>query len=387
MTRALSIAFLVLVLSIGCTGETSVPPSVQDPLKEPTEFAPGCVHPAVVQACVDGWCRIPEGCFIQGSPESEPDRAMYGEKQTAVTLTRAFIIQQHEVTQKEWVRFGGSKTGITVDPALGISLDNCLEDDCPADAVNLVEAMAYANFLSANNNPPLAPCFKLVDCRGPVSGVLTYPLGSNLDEERMACNGFSVEAPSIYDCEGFRLPTESEWEYAARAGSRTAFYSGDHTKNPDPLARTAYDDRNLTPIAWYVWNSGNRTHPIMQKAPNAWGLYDMLGNIFELTYSNRVMDDFTGPVVDPIRPPTPTDTVTAKGGLANGPPDLARAAERTEVEPNGLGLGFRLVRTLRRGEAWPPTKEHKPGLVDRPSSRGLMHGDPEQSSTIGGPTS
>ena len=151
--------------------------------------------------------------------------------------------------------------------------------------------------------------------------------------------------------------SESEWEYAARAGSRTAFYSGEHTKNPDPLERTSYDDKNLSPIAWYNWNSGNRTHPVMQKLPNAWGLYDVLGNITEWTYSSRTTDDFTGPMVDPVRPPrSPSDTVTGKGGLANGVPGMLRAAARTEFEPMALGIGFRLVRTLRQGEVWPPGK-------------------------------
>jgi formylglycine-generating enzyme len=322
-------------------------------LKEPTEFAPGCVHPAVVGSCVDGWCRIPAGCFLEGSPENEPHRAMYGEKLTAVTLSRAFVIGQHEVTQAEWVRFAGSRTGISVPPDVGTALDGCLDDDCPADAVNLFEAMAYANFLSEQHDPPLSPCFTLVDCRGPVSTVLTYPLGTNRDEMRMACADFSVNASSIYDCEGFRLPTESEWEYAARAGSRTAYYSGDLTPNPDPLERTMYEDPNLSPIAWYDWNSGNRTHPVMQKLPNAWGLYDVLGNMSELTFSRRLTDDFAGPVVDPWRPPVPSDTIAEKGGLANGWPTVLRLAGRLEVDPDGLGLGFRLVRTLRADEVWP----------------------------------
>ena len=370
MTGRSSIVYLVIGMIAGCSGRAAALVKTQDasntiqdalnivqePLQEPTEFAPGCVHPAVTETCVDGWCRIPEGCFIQGSPEDEPDRAMYGEQQTAVTLTRPFIIQQHEVTQAEWVRFGGGKTGITLDPASLVALDSCLEDDCPANAVNLVEAMAYANYLSVNSTPPLAPCFKLVDCKGPVSIVLAYPLGSSLDGERMACADFSVDAASIYDCEGFRLPTESEWEYAARAGSRTAFYLGEHTKNPDPLERTHYNDPNLSPVAWYNWNSGNRTHPVMQKVPNAWGLYDVLGNISELTYSLYVMADFTESMVDPVRPPNPSNSVIARGGLANGVPDMLRAAERAPSEPNGLGVGFRLVRTLKAGEVWPPTE-------------------------------
>jgi formylglycine-generating enzyme len=379
MVKVFAAFFLIVGAGVGCTCSSAAPGATtdatpaagqdaaiaavpdalswaQEALATPTEFAPGCLHPAVVETCAEGWCRIPAGCFLQGSPENESDRAMYGEELTAVTLTHAFLIQQHLVTQGEWVRFGGGGTGITLDPDSGISLDNCLEDNCPAGAVNLVEAMAYANFLSESSIPPLPPCFTLVDCKGPVSTVLTYPLGTNFDEMRMACAGFSVNAPSIYECEGFRLPTESEWEYAARAGSRTAFYSGDHEKNPDPLQRTMYEDPKLSPIAWYDWNSGNRTHHVMQKLPNAWGLYDVLGNEFELTYSNSVSDDFAGPMVDPLRPPTASHAVVGKGGPANGVPALHRAANRFPVEPNGLGAGFRLARTLKAGEVWPPGK-------------------------------
>ena len=363
MNRASSIVFLFLGVTATCSSKkaTPEPPSIaQEPLKEPTEFAPGCAHPAVSQNCADGWCRIPAGCFLQGSPETEPDRARYGEKLTAVTITRPFIIQQHEVTQAEWLRFGKTKTGISVDPSAGVSLDDCLEDNCPASAVNLVEAMAYANYLSENNTPPLRPCFKLVNCRGPVSGVITYPLSSNLDEIRMACEDFTVDAASIFECEGFRLPTESEWEYTARAGSRTAYYLGDHIKNPDPLERTTYDEKALSPAAWYDWNSGNRSHPVMLKVANAWGLYDMLGNMSEVTYSRWETSDYSGAVVDPVRVPSQPsgDSVVSRGGLANGSAGMLRAANRFATESSdSLGIGFRLVRTLKDGETWPPASK------------------------------
>ena len=75
----------------------------------------------------------------------------------------------------------------------------------------------------------------------------------------------------------FDLPTEAQWEYACRAGTTTALYNGKNLTIIDGF------DSNLDEIAWYDKNSNGTTHPVGLKKPNAWGIYDMLGNIYELT--------------------------------------------------------------------------------------------------------
>ena len=127
--------------------------------------------------------------------------------------------------------------------------------------------------------------------------------------------------------ERYRLPTVAEWEYAARAGT-----SGDRYGNP-------------AAIAWYDGNSGDRTHPVGEKAPNAWGLHDMLGNVWEWV-GDWYGDYPGGSVTDPRGPRSGSKRVIRGGSWVN----YARSCRASGHGGNspgsrGYDLGFRLLRT------------------------------------------
>ena len=129
----------------------------------------------------------------------------------------------------------------------------------------------------------------------------------------------------------YRLPTEAEWEYACRAGTTTRFYYGD-----DP----GYAD--LTNYAWYLDNSDGTTHPVGQKLPNPWGLYDMAGNVWE--WCRDWYDLYPGgSVTDPQGPGTGSKRLI-RGGSWLRPGLESRSANRVRFfdVPDG-SIGFRVV--------------------------------------------
>lgn len=163
----------------------------------------------------------------------------------------------------------------------------------------------------------------------------------------MKCTGVRQTTGSVYDCAGYRLPTDAEWEYAARAGTRTPYYTG-------PMLSTSNrceDEPALDGIAWYCTNSvGQVTNPVAQKLPNPWGLYDMLGNVQEFA-----TDEYTG------LPPSELELVNPgallgtraerpkRGGSILGWPNVVTASYRLGQDWNGRSpaRGFRLVRSLK----------------------------------------
>ena len=189
----------------------------------------------------DNFVRINGGTFTMGSPANEPGRDS-DEVQHQVTVS-SFYMGKYEVTQREWF----DVTGTNPSSFKG--------DNLPVETINWFDAVAYCNKRSQKEG--LTPAYTI--------------------------NGRNVTWNK--NANGYRLPTEAEWEYACRAGTITAYNTGD-TINGN--------------TGWYSANSGNTTHPVGQKPANRWGLHDMHGNVAEWcwdwygTYPTRAQTDPTG---------------------------------------------------------------------------------------------
>ncbi len=289
-----------------------------------------CKQPDVTKACAAGWCAIPHGCFRVGSPQCEFGRGRFNENENQVTLTHDFEIQQTETTQQAWTALGLPNPSKSTD---GVS--DCLSPDCPVGNVTWFDAVAFANRLSAAHNPALEECYRLIDCAGATGAGLT-------------CKSVEQTTPTTFDCKGYRLPNEAEWEYAARAGSRTTFYLG-------PLQQQSGDinacnaEPFLDPAAWYCSNAGKTTHPVGRRIGNSWGLFDVLGNANEWVADEYSSGGYgTVARVDPGASLGTSQTRVTRGGGVSGSATVCTVTKRLPIDRSlrGPSGGFRLVRTL-----------------------------------------
>jgi len=219
--------------------------------------------------------KISAGCFSMGRDPNFEDGSDDELPRHRVCITKPFYIGTTEVTQAQWVSVMGS------NPSEFKGRNNPVETVSWEDAQNFIRR-------------------------------LNQKEGGNK----------------------YRLPTEAEWEYAARAGSSSTYHFGD-------------DMGIVGQYGWYWDNSSERTHPVAQKRPNQWGLYDMHGNVWEWVqdwYGENYYRN--SPMNDPKGPSSGRNRVYRGGSWGSVGARFLRSARRSYYSPGvrGSGLGFRLVR-------------------------------------------
>ncbi len=248
---------------------------------------------------------VPAGRFIMGTSGGPPEQGPAHEVQID-----AFFMDRYEVTQAVYAK---------VDPINGSHFKG---PDLPSEMVGWDKAALYCNLRSEAEG--LKPCYN----------------------EFGECD---------FEVDGYRLPTEAEWEYACRAGSETAYSFGS-------------DPSRLGQHAWYAANANKKTHPAGRKLPNAWGLYDMHGNVAEWCNDFYDPDYYAGSPAENPRGPAQGDKNVLRGGHWGAGEESCTSAFRIGEEPGFSdacfardAIGFRCVRKCR-------TESPADGAAEQPLS-------------------
>ena len=220
------------------------------------------------------FCFVPAGSFTMGTADLGTTIAKDETPQRRVELTKPFWMGKTPITQAQWV---------AVMRTTSMEYD---QDDCPVVRVSWYDCQEFLKKLRTQQD------------------------------------------------KSFRLPTEAEWEYACRAGTKTRFYWGDDVTEAE-----------IGDYAWYSDNSGRHIQPVGYKMPNAYGLQDMLGNVWEWC-QDRYGSYRNDPQIDPRGPHGGKEQVV-RGACCRDIPSLVRSAKRYGFEPRTKTdvIGFRLTRT------------------------------------------
>ena len=236
--------------------------------------------------------RVPAGAFVMGSGDGEDD-----EKPAHEVRLDAFYMDTCEVTQESYEALVGR------NPSKARGEGGAAR---PVEQVDWLAAITYCNMRSIHEG--LTPCYNL---------------------ETLACD---------FGADGYRLPTEAEWEYACRAGSTAAYSFGP-------------GEARLGDYAWFSDNANKRTHPVGRKRPNPWGLYDMHGNVAEWCHDAYDETAYQRHADRNPRGPAKGDERVLRGGSWRTSADACRASARASETPRFAdacfgsdAYGFRCVR-------------------------------------------
>ncbi len=219
---------------------------------------------------------IPAGRFTMGD-EKEIDA-----KPHEVVIS-SFYIDKYLVTQEQYKE------------VMGENPSRWKGDKNPVEQVRWSDAVKYCNARSLKEG--LRPCYDL---------------------QTWKCN---------FDANGYRLPTEAEWEYACRAGSKTAYFFGDSSSK-------------LSDYAWHEGNSGGKPRPVGQKKPNPWGLYDMHGNVWEWCNDFYQVDYYQQSPEENPKGPATGETKVVRGGAWKFSADSCRSGYRYNEDPGYSDVCF-----------------------------------------------
>lgn len=268
--------------------------------------------------------RVPAGSFMMGSPDTEIRRDR-NEILHEVTITQPYYLQSTEVTQQQWFDVMGEYPS---------HFHNC-GMDCPVENVRYSDVMEFLSRLNEMEN-------------------------------------------TIH----YRLPTEAEWEYAARAGTTSAFFNGpmvvegDYSTNP-----------YLDSVGWYFRNSGQAPHPAALKSPNPWGFYDMHGNVWEWCSDWQKPYPFYADI-DPQGAKFGKAKIRRGGSWADYP-EYCRSAYRSWFDPEDASphIGFRVAITklerivtpliMPAIAETPPPQPPPPAPAPKPKAKPRPKPDPE----------
>jgi formylglycine-generating enzyme required for sulfatase activity len=301
---------------------------------------------------------IPGGEFLLGSPAGEADRAKDEGPQVRVKVEPLWI-GKCEVT---WAEYQSFMAMYDVFKKLQLLAANAAETNGDADATaqwRLVHSHAWKGDVEEEwDVDAVTSATPLYDAS------FTYAAGEEANQPAVTMTQFAARQYTKWlsgiTGREYRLPTEAEWEYAARAGSSTAYSFGD-------------DGAELGDYGWFDENADYQTHPVGEKKPNAWGLFDMHGNVAEWTLDQYHEDTYAklgaGPVeaAAAVRWPTRIFPRVIRGGSWLLPASQARSAARFKSEeqewklsdPNiplspwwfteeaATGVGMRIVRPLK----------------------------------------